>query len=338
MIGLIPLPGFVEMPAHTDGAAAIDDYIRRLLDFAAMKNARALQFISSLRMMNALTELGRYPFFHHVQTLLRQNGLDAYSAQDINSVLQSIFVNGPCLETVSGIDDVLSSGEAFSPQLDECGCSAVMRDEAVRLLLTVALWKSCDDKQCPVIGIKVPQVTSILSKATIEIVASERTFDVPISLQQELLAAGSLAAVVAHVDVVEMLTSANDREQCADACRIAVLRDLLREDSSATFMDVPDFVVRSEFVDSMDLFSFRRVRGRAERMMRAIVDVVRGRNLSQGHPLRVSAGGGADNLYRGDDLAWRHDVDREFHLHLWRCSTGPEFVKIVNHEDFSIEE
>ena len=57
------------------------------------------------------------------------------------------------------------------------------------------------------------------------------------------------------------------------------------------------------------------------------------------HALRESSGGNALQRMRGDDKAWRRDIDREYHLHYWACEVSTvEFACVVTHDDFYIPE
>jgi len=73
------------------------------------------------------------------------------------------------------------------------------------------------------------------------------------------------------------------------------------------------------------------------KILRSIVETVKGQNLSAVHALRTGIGGGNPQRLRGSDKAQRRDIDREFHIHYWECDTGIiELAAVVYHNDFSI--
>ena len=59
-------------------------------------------------------------------------------------------------------------------------------------------------------------------------------------------------------------------------------------------------------------------------------------NNNATHWIRTSTGGNASQLKRGNDAAWRRDIDHEYHLHYWITIDGFEFSVVVHHNDFSI--
>ncbi|MCW8452592.1 hypothetical protein [Legionella quinlivanii] len=75
------------------------------------------------------------------------------------------------------------------------------------------------------------------------------------------------------------------------------------------------------------------------KILRAIVETIKGVNLSAVHALRSTQGGNSPQKLRGADKAQRRDIDREFHLHYWECANSTiELGLVVYHNDFTIPE
>ena len=75
------------------------------------------------------------------------------------------------------------------------------------------------------------------------------------------------------------------------------------------------------------------------KILRSIVETVKGSNLPAVHALRTGTGGNDPQRMRGSDKAQRRDIDREFHLHYWECGDGTiELASVVYHNDFTIPE
>jgi hypothetical protein len=73
------------------------------------------------------------------------------------------------------------------------------------------------------------------------------------------------------------------------------------------------------------------------KILRSIVETIKGQNLPAVHALRTGPGGNDPQRMRGSDKAQRRDIDREFHLHYWECADGTvELASVVYHNDFSI--
>lgn len=77
---------------------------------------------------------------------------------------------------------------------------------------------------------------------------------------------------------------------------------------------------------------------KAERTLTAIVETVFRENLGKTHRLRSGRGGNDPPRTRSDAaLAWRRDIDYDYHLHYWELTDGTvEIADIVCHNDFTI--
>jgi hypothetical protein len=75
------------------------------------------------------------------------------------------------------------------------------------------------------------------------------------------------------------------------------------------------------------------------RIIRAMVETIDNTNLADTHALRMGKGGNELQHKRGQDKAWRRDIDYEYHLHYWECEDGSvKFASVVTHNDFYIPE
>lgn len=76
---------------------------------------------------------------------------------------------------------------------------------------------------------------------------------------------------------------------------------------------------------------------RFKAFLRAVVETIVGDDARSSHAIRKSKGGAARQLAREDGaLAWRADIDDEYHLHYWSLGGDLEISRVVTHNDFSI--
>jgi len=77
--------------------------------------------------------------------------------------------------------------------------------------------------------------------------------------------------------------------------------------------------------------------GLANSTLRAVVHTIENVHMAATHPLREGSGPNEAQVRRGKDLAWRRDIDHEYHLHYWQCPGGlVELACVVTHNDFHI--
>ena len=98
-----------------------------------------------------------------------------------------------------------------------------------------------------------------------------------------------------------------------------------------------EFRIGPEFRRSCQIICSDRDGSIPKKILRSIVETVKGRNLTAVHALRTGVGGGNPMRRRNADKAQRRDIDKEFHLHYWDLPDGNiELASVVYHNDFSI--
>jgi hypothetical protein len=118
---------------------------------------------------------------------------------------------------------------------------------------------------------------------------------------------------------------------------VSVINLYTHQQANMRQVAVPAWKIGERFVASIAGMQLRS-RAIGERVLRACSETILGLNLEAVHAIRVSAGGGARQLRRGDDAAFRRDIDHELHLHYWGTSGGAELASVVAHNDLSIPE
>ncbi|MBY6346769.1 hypothetical protein E5C31_12420 [Providencia rettgeri] len=97
--------------------------------------------------------------------------------------------------------------------------------------------------------------------------------------------------------------------------------------------------IGNSMLDSCQNHGFLHEPTKVRRLIAACVDICLGRNLDQSHWLRKGKGPGEPQKGRGgNDFAWRHDIDHDFHLHYWKDGVVIELANVVVHNDFRIAE
>lgn len=336
MINLIPLGRFISVPSCAT-QSDVEEYFDRIVDMSSICRQPGVRVTPSTLLLERLVETEEYPYFFSIKSMLTSCGVTHLSAEDINVIVNSIIQNSASLEDVSGIDDVLWKDATFAPSLTSLG---EYHSESTRSVLLASLWKrfvAKSNQQFAVI-IGSPDCCTLAVSATVEIVESNvLSLATPLLLDCDLNVCGIFKTLVSSIDPVLILMHATALDQVVFAVQLAVLKDIHESNGELCFDDVPAFDISKRFIDSLDDFSFRNSYGKTSKVLSCMADIILQKNQAKGHSIRVSEAGGAPPLKRGQDIAWRHDVDYDFHLHLWkRSGAGPEFVKLAVHSDVSI--
>lgn len=102
--------------------------------------------------------------------------------------------------------------------------------------------------------------------------------------------------------------------------------------------EVEGFALGPRFTESVGNSGVALTPARIEALLRACRNVVLRVNERSTHALREDESGASSQIKRKVDgaLAWRMDVDYEYHLHYWSTKDGFEFSNVVVHNDFRI--
>ena len=96
---------------------------------------------------------------------------------------------------------------------------------------------------------------------------------------------------------------------------------------------------KNTFFETVQNLGFLRTEQKAKKLLRACAEVVFRQSLRATHHLRERAEATSPQKRRDNgDLAWRRDIDHQYHLHYWETSNGPEFASVVVHNDMTIPE
>ncbi|WP_180868323.1 hypothetical protein [Stenotrophomonas maltophilia] len=126
----------------------------------------------------------------------------------------------------------------------------------------------------------------------------------------------------------------------ADLCSLIRIRDLETGLSSA-FDRVPGdkrkWSIGEKLEASLRSSGFYSNDSRMRGFLRSATEIVTGVDQRSIHALRTGRGGNTPQVKRSNGaLAWRSDIDDEYHLHYWSSVEGVEFSCVVTHNDFDI--
>jgi len=101
-------------------------------------------------------------------------------------------------------------------------------------------------------------------------------------------------------------------------------------------IDYNSFSFGQHFFPSCEDLGFLNEDLKIRMLLRAMVETILNTNTRDTHWIRIDSGPNSAQLKRGNDGAWRRDIDHEYHLHYWQTPDGPQFANVVHHEDISI--
>lgn len=341
---VLAMPQFPEPVG--EAVATFETYVTRLLE---LNNARRSGFGSMYlpRDVEAvLFATGLYPLWDGLAAALTAANLhDAYQPQDIVSVVDGMLKHLPRLEDELRVDAVLAEPTELQPDNYLEGYPAQLADSHRNLMLLVCLlYRSCGRSLC---GDFV--VVQRIAERTLDVTVRGRIEDwalsgagpcwqlgLPLDLDDRVTLLRNWPDVMQNIDPIEVWRAAGSTKEREIAFRGFLLSFARTSGIAPAVAASAAWSFGSSFMGSVDSLGFGHERTKIQRLLSAMAETVFRINLNQVHQLRSGPAGNNPQVKRGQDGAWRRDIDHEFHLHIWSTASGAEFASVVVHNDFTI--
>ena len=323
-------------------------FIETLLHWKDAMDDGAIDIYRSKFAQEVLMRCDLYPMRPQLKQLFAGAGVVAYDANTVGVWAEKLFSGSIEIEPILGISDVLLGDLTVDPDVFAAIAPDALRDEAHRCAVILSVANRFGPEEilrAHAMAVRAAGVRNAINvRALIEdIEHSRQDLDglalAPQYFDGSVVACSGFNDFLLSLDAVTILRAATGSEDVAVAVRLGLYRAWSTRGNPRDWSDLPSFRLGLHFFDSLVEHHVMSGSGLADRVMRCLLETVGHEKLADTHALRTGQGGGNPQRARGKDLAWRRDVDREYHLHYWECDTGiVELARLVVHNDFSIPE
>lgn len=332
------------------GSVAGDVYrfIETLLHWKDAMDDGAIDIYRSKFAQEVLMRCELYPMRPQLKQLFSGAGVVEYDANTVGVWAEKLFRGSIEIEPTLGISDVLLGNVTVNPDVFAAIAPDGLREECQRcaVILSVATRFGPEEiLRAHAIAVRASGIRTVINvRALIEDIEHSRDdldglARAPQYFDGSVLACSGFNDFLLSLDAATILRAASESEDVEVAVRLGLYRALSTRGTPRDWSDLPSFRLGLHFFDSLKEHHVMSGSGLADRVMRCVLETVGHENLADTHALRTGQGGGNPQRARGKDLAWRRDVDREYHLHYWECDSGVvELARLVVHNDFSIPE
>lgn len=346
MLGVTIDASVIAVPPSACSADDAHKYVETLMDWRSLLDEPWVAIRMSGRAAEALAESGLYPLRPALSDLFRKFGIEEYSVNDVARLAENLLTITPHFEDYYSLHDVLAEPLETDPHIAVLSVHESLQTDLARCIVLMAILRAhC---QQPPAGhsliLRSSPKPSIRVRAQIHALEHERN-DIqalpksPAYFEGEVLACDDFKGLVQILNESAILMAAVDNLGAELAIRIALFKDRLADGEEAEWANSESLSVGHCFLETCQQCCRDRGDLLPPKILRAIVETLRGKKLADVHPLRVGEGGNAPQRMRGKDRAQRRDIDYDFHLHYWECEDGSvELGSVVHHNDFSIPE
>ena len=287
-----------------------------------------------------------YPLRPRLRKLFETHGIVEYDANTVARVPDRLLKITPTFETHYRVEDVLYENLVTDPDVIQLATHSSLRSELERCILLIAVLRKHCSRSLGGHALILRKAPKQLVKVNANILEIEHArddipalIDQPECFQGNVIVCEDLGGLIGCFDESAILVGASDDHGILLAVRIALFKNAIKQGESPDWGRLNNPIIGSKFRSSCQLVCADQARSLPRKILRSIVEAVRGENLSAVHALRTGQGGNNPQRMRGADKAQRRDIDKEVHLHYWKCADGTfELASVVYHNNFSIPE
>ncbi len=332
-------------PSAEATADSVREHVMTLLDWKNLLGESWVTVHMSQWAVESLFEDDVYPKREALNRLFIEKGLEEFSADLVLRAVENLLQVVPYFEDAFGVTDVLHSDLVIEPDLRVDRTISSMASDLERCLVLAALVKDCCTETLTDHALVVkPPVGAIEVRVEATISCLEHCRDdlgyvpyEPDRFQSTVQVCQTVQQFIADLDEITLWLEADCHETAIMAVQLAVYKDRLERGVNLAWEAAPGFAFGRTFIASVKEQVQANPRRLLRRIVRAMVETIEGRQLSDVHALRENRSGNSPQRMRDGDKAWRRDIDREYHLHYWeRADNLIEFASVGPHNDFSI--
>ncbi len=332
----------IAIPSATSERAAVDRYVDTLLDWGRLLEEEWISLHMSQYAATVLVQDGLYPERSTLRALFLAKGITEYDANTVVRVTEQLLSVTPTLEDYFHVQNVLTEQMSTDPDISAEILGQETTSDLTRCLVLLALLQNyCKHPvRNHTMVLRHGALTGeLVIQAFIHEVEHERDdlceFPIaPEGFHSVVKACSDFRGFVAGIDHVDAWTSAQDDGEQRAAMRIFLYQTRLRQGDEPEWESTPVFCFGTEFLARSGEVCANVGSVLVGKLLRSMVETLLRQKMNDVHALRENRGGGAPQRKRGDDKAWRRDIDREFHLHYWEREQGLiEFGWIGPHND-----
>ncbi len=336
--------GVLAVP-HVD--CAKDDafqYVDILLDWSKLLDEPWVAIYMSERASEVLIDEELFPLRNHLRELFNRHGIVEYSVNDIATVAEKLLSLTPSFETYYLVKDVLSEHLETDPEVIRLRTHHGLQSDLARCIMLIAILRKHCSQPLGGHSLILREAPKRVIQVRAQIHELEHTRDdiptlpcPPEFFEGDVLVCDDFHGLIECLDESAILVGTSADLGIELAVRIALFKYAIAQGEVPDWAGVTVPAIGSKFRELCQQICAAQGDSVPPKIIRSIVETIKGDNLSALHALRTGPGGNEPQRTRGSDKAQRRDVDRELHFHYWECADGTvELASVVYHNDFSI--
>lgn len=319
--------GVLAAPTAGAARAQVLRYVESLLDWRRLLDEpRWVGIYLSERTSEILFDDGLYPLRNHLRPLFAATGVIDYDFNTVAQVAEALLRLTPTFEEYFQVDDVEVSDLVANPNLIAMHVLPALVENLSRCAVLIAVLR-CHCPYCVInhaLLVKPwDQAGLVQIQARIRAILHSRADlanvpEDPNYFHGSVQVCQSFRELILATDEIAILVAAHNQNDIHVAVRIALYKSRLQRSRDPEWEETAAFSLGAHFFETAQQTGTMNVPGRADKVLRAMVETIDDLNLKDTHWLRTGRGANDPQRAEGAAKAWRRDIDYEYHLHYWK--------------------
>jgi hypothetical protein len=322
-------------------------YVDTLLHWKRVHDEGHVTLYAAERTAEILVNSKCYPLRPWLADLLRETRFVEFDANTIASFAETLIAKTESLEKEIRIRDLLPEQVSVAPDIFNEHIPPELREASEKTALMIAIVRQArSDPFTSSHGMVVRKrdnATEILMKAIITILEYDGADlaylpALPNKFEGRSLICERFHDYLMAVDEGILWQRSVGNDGLERSIRLAAYKSRVKSGQPHTWNTQLPLRINSQFYASVASCSALENPAVARGVLRAILETIESSNMADTHHLRTGDGPNDPDVTRGNDIAWRRDVDYEHHLHYWVCADGIIELSCLSypHDNFTI--
>jgi hypothetical protein len=344
-------PFLLACPQSDAGIEEFENYILSLTSWGEeiekIKDANFANIYISAKTSEILAIENGYPEWDKLErTIVNLELQKIIQPRDIFVLIEGLM-KLPCIEDNLKLNEILLNNVECNPSCHIDTRTSLFVEHYHRLAILICLlceFESLEDKTQILITRHSEENSTIITvKGEIvdcEFCEAPQVFKLPHTISGCLNSCVNPNSLYLFIDALKVWLTADCEKFYKQAITIYVYRENCQLENPKSKSKLSSWSFGHRFLKTAKNLNFLDDEIKIKILLRACAETILEENLSATHWLRTGKGANNPQKKRKKDKAgaWRRDIDREYHLHYWQTSSGPEFASVVVHNDMSIPE
>lgn len=343
MVNLFFDPSLLACPSIEKDKTEFEDFIENLLDWKMLKDCNWSKIFSTEIALDILSKNSMYPAKEKVISCLKHFQIDYIDFSSVIKIIDSLLQKIYFIEDDLNIKISCAEDVELSPIFNLGTLPNEFEETFTSILVYMALRSELkkDGNYHIALTNKInSNIVKILGKLELiefeENSVYQNSLTIPFKIDHSFYCCSKYNDLYKIIDPVNLWVNTTDENVYQMAIKLNTLKvanDLAKQIS---IEDLNNFSFGRDFFKTAKLNNFLKNESNTKNLLKSISDLLLGINLSKTHHLRINKGGDSPPKKRDNYIAWRKDIDYEYHVHYWSDGNSFEFASIVTHNNYDI--